>query len=75
VLKLEGAVMADIIDLVPMLRARRRRERLTDRASRQNVFRAENAQLDRDYRDFIKRNALDLIEVAARARRHKNERY
>jgi hypothetical protein len=66
--------MADIIDLVPLLCARRRREKLTDRDIRRAVFRAYNAQRDRDYRAFIKRNALDLIEVAARARHHKNER-
>jgi hypothetical protein len=74
VLKLEGAVMADIIDLVPVLRARRRREKLTDRVIERAVFRAESAQLDRHYRDFIKRDALDL-KVAALARRHENERY
>jgi hypothetical protein len=66
---------ADIIDLVPVLHARRRREKLTDRDIRRAVLRAENAQLDRDYQAFVKRNALDFIEVAARARHHKNERY
>jgi hypothetical protein len=70
--------MADIIDLVPVLLARRRCEKLTVRDIKRAVFRVENAQLDRDYRAFIKRNNdPDLIEVAgrARARHHKNERY
>jgi hypothetical protein len=67
--------MGDIIDLVPVLRTRRRREKLTERDIRRAVFGAENAQLDRDYRAFIKRNNdPDLIEVAARARHHKDER-
>jgi hypothetical protein len=39
--------MADIIDLFPLLCARRRREKLTDRDIRRAVFRAYNAQLDR----------------------------
>jgi hypothetical protein len=67
--------MADIVDLVPVLRARRRREKLTEHDIRRAVLGAENAQLDRDYRAFIKRNNdPDLIEVAARARHHKDER-
>jgi hypothetical protein len=70
-----GSLSADIIDLVPLLRVRRRREKLTDRDIRRTVLSAENAKLDRDYRALIKRNALDLIEVAERARHHKNERY
>jgi hypothetical protein len=67
--------MANIIDLVPMLRDRRRRERLYERAIRQAVFRAESAQLDLHYRDFTKRDAPALIKVQAWARRHQNERY
>jgi hypothetical protein len=72
---MKGAVMADIIDLVPMLRDRRRREKLADRDTERAVFRVENAQLDRDYRKFIKRDALALIKVQAWGRRHQNERY
>jgi hypothetical protein len=68
--------MADIIDLVPVLRARRHREKLTVRDIKRAVFKAENAQLNRDYWAFVKRNNdPDLIEVAARARHHKDERY